>query len=63
MQDAPQRALVLARWNSWVHVWLPDSGETRWIELEPESWEPLALEPSRPSAADAPQARRLKSVK
>lgn len=26
-------ALVLERWNSWVRVYLPDSGETRWVDL------------------------------
>jgi hypothetical protein len=26
-------ALVLERWNSWVRVFLPDSGEIRWVDL------------------------------
>jgi len=35
-QQAPpdQPALVLQRWNSWVRVFLPQTGETRWVDLE-----------------------------
>lgn len=34
IDSAPQSpALVLKRWNSWVQVYLPDSGETRWVDL------------------------------
>ena len=56
MQEERERALVLDRWNSWVRVWLPDSGEVRWIELEPEAWE--ALEARAPGADVAPSALR-----
>ncbi|MAF65814.1 MAG: hypothetical protein CMJ84_09175 [Planctomycetes bacterium] len=33
-----QRALVLEHWNSWVRVWLPATGETRWVDLEEQGW-------------------------
>ena len=42
MQDAQQPALVLARWNSWVRVWLPASGEIRWVDLGETAFEPLS---------------------
>lgn len=33
-QDTTQEtALVLDRWNAWVRVFLPRTGEVRWIDL------------------------------
>lgn len=54
MHDAPQRALVLDRWNSWVRVWLPELGEVRWIDLGESEFEPMdagAGEPASESRA------------
>lgn len=33
-------ALVVARWNAWVRVWLPSSGETRWVNLREVGFQP-----------------------
>jgi|GEM_PF-3486105 len=38
-------ALVLQRWNSWVRVYLPESGELRWVDLREARYEPLPVEP------------------
>ena len=38
---APVRALVLARWNSWVQVWFPDTDEREWIDLRETAFAPL----------------------
>ena len=37
-----QPALVLARFDSWVHVWFPDTRETRWINLAKTAFETVA---------------------
>lgn len=37
----PDAALVIQRWNSWVRVLWPASGETRWIDLAEEGFEVL----------------------
>lgn len=36
----PTRALVLARWNSWVQVWFPDTDEREWIDLGETAFAP-----------------------
>lgn len=33
MQTTQETALVLDRWNAWVRVFLPRTGEVRWIDL------------------------------
>jgi len=35
-EHAPQpgAALVIARWNSWVRVYFPETQETTWVNLE-----------------------------
>jgi hypothetical protein len=33
METTRETALVLDRWNSWVRVFLPRTGEVRWIDL------------------------------
>ena len=45
-QEAPpvRPALVLDRWNSWVRVLFPETGETRWVDLTQTGYEPLAPE-------------------
>ena len=30
----PGSALVVERWNAWVRVRFPDSGETAWVNLD-----------------------------
>jgi hypothetical protein len=41
--DTPRQspALVLQRWNSWVRVYLPETGEVRWVDLSSTPHEPL----------------------
>lgn len=34
-------ALVVERWNAWVRVWIPDTGELRWINLDEAPYELL----------------------
>jgi len=48
-------ALVVERWNAWVRVWIPDTGELRWIHLDEEPYELLehAEEPLRDVRARA----------
>jgi len=29
----PGAVLVLERWNSWVHVWIPHEERTAWVDL------------------------------
>ena len=36
-----QRALVLARWNSWVRLYFPDTGEMAWVDLREVGFEIL----------------------
>ena len=45
-ETAPQpgAALVLARWNSWVRVYWPDTGETAWVDLAETEFEPTRSE-------------------
>ncbi len=45
-ETAPQpgAALVLARWNSWVRVYWPDTGETAWVDLAETAHEPAPSE-------------------
>ncbi len=40
-EDDAQQALVLARWNSWVRVYYPDTGETAWVDLREVGFEIL----------------------
>lgn len=40
----PDAALVIQRWNSWVRVLWPASGETRWVDLGEEGYEILPAE-------------------
>lgn len=42
-REAPptRPALVLDRWNSWVRVYLPETGETRWVDLGQTQFTPL----------------------
>ena len=39
---SPAAALVLERWNSWVRVWLPHTGETVWVDLDQQDFEVMA---------------------
>ena len=39
--DEEQQALVLARWNSWVRLYFPDTGETAWVDLREVGFEVL----------------------
>lgn len=42
--DAPTNAspaLVLQRWNSWVRVFLPETQETRWVDLTEHEYVPI----------------------
>ncbi|MCB9915480.1 MAG: hypothetical protein H6828_10075 [Planctomycetes bacterium] len=48
---ATARALVVDRWNSWVQVWFPDTGEREWINLAERGFAPAA--PGQPSAREA----------
>lgn len=41
---APGAALVLARWNSWVRVYWPETGTTAWVDLAETAHEPLPPE-------------------
>jgi hypothetical protein len=34
-------ALVLERWNSWVRVFLPETQETRWVNLQEHEYDSL----------------------
>ena len=34
-------ALVLERWNSWVRVFLPETQETRWVDLQEHEYSSL----------------------
>ena len=38
-------ALVVDRWNSWVRVWFPDSGDLTWINLDEHRFEVLSDSP------------------
>ena len=38
----PDAALVIQRWNSWVRVLWPSTGETRWVDLGEEGYELVA---------------------
>jgi hypothetical protein len=38
----PDAALVIQRWNSWVRVLWPATGETRWVDLSAERFEVVA---------------------
>lgn len=40
-EDEGQRALVLARWNSWVRLYFPDTGEMAWVDLREVGFEIL----------------------
>jgi len=47
IDTAPQSpALVLQRWNSWVRVFLPDSGETRWVDLGETAFQRMDTPPT-----------------
>ncbi|MFT7670714.1 MAG: hypothetical protein ACI8X5_003425 [Planctomycetota bacterium] len=52
IQDAPPTspALVLQRWNSWVRVYLPDTRETRWVDLGESGYEPMPEQNQPPVA-------------
>ena len=44
--EAPQApvqgaVLVLQRWNSWVRVYDPETGETAWVDLGETEYEPV----------------------
>ena len=39
--DDGQRALVLARWNSWVRLYFPETGEMAWVDLREVGFEIL----------------------
>ena len=55
IEAAPQSpALVLERWNSWVRVYLPDTGETRWVDLGEVAYERMD---APPSGAQGPRER------
>ncbi|MDP6838709.1 MAG: hypothetical protein QF724_07220 [Planctomycetota bacterium] len=43
-EEAP--ALVLERWNSWVKVYLPQTEETRWVNLDEVDHRPLSVKAS-----------------
>ena len=40
-EEAGQPALVLARWNSWVRLYYPATGETAWVDLREVGFEIL----------------------
>ena len=40
-EDQGKRALVLARWNSWVRLYFPATGETSWVDLREVGFEIL----------------------
>jgi len=44
-------ALVLARWHSWVRVWIPDRGEITWVNLDETSFRTVA--PAHSADSDA----------
>ncbi|MDP6538784.1 MAG: hypothetical protein QF903_00885 [Planctomycetota bacterium] len=56
-EDVParERALVLERWNSWVRVWLPASGETRWVDLAERGWSAEADAPAAAPGSEEPR--------
>ena len=49
-----QRALILERWNSWARVWLPATGESRWVDLESQSWAEEGASPAPEREREAP---------
>ncbi|HJP02975.1 MAG TPA: hypothetical protein QF764_14510 [Planctomycetota bacterium] len=51
-----QRALILERWNSWARVWLPATGESRWIDLETQTWAQEGASPAPEREAPTPDA-------
>jgi hypothetical protein len=53
-EQAP--ALVVDRWNSWVRVWFPDSGDMHWVNLDETEYEPLDESDSEEPAA-SPERR------
>ena len=43
---APGAALVVARWNSWVRLYWPESGRIEWVDLRETPYENLSTRPS-----------------
>ena len=39
--EAGQPALVVARWNSWVRLYYPGTGEMTWVDLREVGFEIL----------------------
>ena len=42
----PGAALVVARWNSWVRLYWPDTGRIEWVDLRETPFENLSTGPS-----------------
>jgi len=38
----PGAALVVARWNSWVRLYWPDTGRIEWVDLREAGYENLS---------------------
>lgn len=53
--DTPPQspALVLQRWNSWVRVYLPETGEVRWVDLSSTPYEPMEGDTPPPTSEQA----------
>lgn len=50
---ASEPVLVVDRWNSWVRVMFPDTGETTWVDLAETAYEPLpAIDDAGPPPLD-----------
>ena len=45
--SASVAVLVVDRWNSWVRVLFPETGETTWVDLSETDYRPLPALESR----------------
>lgn len=48
-------ALVVDRWNSWVRVWFPDTGDLAWINLDEHPFEKLSDSPDEATGSKLAQ--------
>jgi hypothetical protein len=55
METTKETALVLDRWNAWVRVYLPRTGEVRWIDLGRSG--PCEILDAPPADASLPEER------
>ena len=51
----PGPALVVARWNSWVRVWFPDTGDLAWINLDEHPFGKLSDSPDEANGSKRAQ--------